>query len=246
MKASRVTYAAPKGEERNRQAISIEQLLVWAYCDQMVHRARHDRDLGVRDSAPLASYSPLWDEGAPVESSRQSGFDAAPDAWRIHEEVLKLGKVTVDCGQDLAAARYHVLEQYRGAEPPLGNCATMDKQARPWPTDGLYEIDVRTLVMMHASRDSRPERRCIPEVRFKPGQVVRHPKSKGGVYSRGWFSHVQPVGVLPGEALQAYEVYRAWRSALEQLQVRFRSIRLTMFDVTRALPPGSQKPRLRA
>jgi hypothetical protein len=58
MKAARVTYrAVPKGEERNREAISIEQLLVWAYCDQMVHRARQLPVEIASNSGPLAAYS---------------------------------------------------------------------------------------------------------------------------------------------------------------------------------------------
>jgi hypothetical protein len=59
------------------------------------------------------------------------------------------------------------------------------------------EIDVRTLVMMHASKDTRPERRCIADFRLKPGPVVRHPKQKGGVYQRGWYSHIRRSACCP-------------------------------------------------
>lgn len=232
--------------DRIRQPLPIEQLLVWAYADQMVHEAQRTPII-VKSKGPLAAYSSLWSEGAtPIDSSINLGFSASDDAWAIHEEVKKLDRVTVDCGQDLAATRYHCLGQYRGAEPPIGYAGAKDKTARgattqrPWPTDGLLTMDVRMLVMIHASQASRPEAPTAPDFRFKPGPLVWHPKRRSHMYARGWFSHIEMDGVTPGEAREALEKYRAWWNALDRLRRQIQASGLTMFKVTDAMPPKAQ------
>lgn len=233
-------------EDRNRRAVSIEHLLVWAYHDQMVHRATRGGVELARGGGPKASSSSMFLEGAPIEASKKQGYEAAEDAWRIHDQVLKLPAITVDCGQDLAAARYHMLGQYRGADPPVSDAGTVDRSRRVWPTDGRLDINVPLLVMIHACKATRPDYDADPDFRLKPGPVVRHPKQKGGVFSRGWYCHVTAEGYLPGDAVQAFEQYQAWHKALERLVKDMQATRLTMFAVTTALPPPPSKPRLRA
>jgi hypothetical protein len=231
-------------EDRNRRAVSIEQLLIWAYHDQMVHQAQRGRSgLTPKSALPIAAASSVWTETTPVDASKNQGFEAAEDAWRIHALVLQLGAISVDCGQDLAAARYHGLSQYRGAEPPLGSVGTVDKTGRPWPTNGMLNIDLRALVMIHANKATRPVIYRAADCRYKPAEVVRHPRQKGGVYARGWFCHVVAEGILPGDVAQAAAVFDAWRQALAQLLAMVRSIRLTMFDVTQGLPTHPQNSR---
>ena len=230
--------------ERIRQPLPVENLLVWAYATQMVHLAQQDQAVTVSRTGPLAAYSSLWnDEGVPINSSVGQGFRASEDAWAIHREVLKLGRVTLDLGDDLRAARYHALP--RGSysiEPPTGPRG-MDMPGKPWPTDGTLMIDVRGLVMLHASMATRPDRPEPVKVRFKPGDVVWHKKRRSGVVSRGWYQHVTAVGILPGDAQAAMAVYGAWRDALKQLRGQVQALRLTMFVCTEALPPLLKKTR---
>jgi hypothetical protein len=200
-------------EDRNRRPVTIEDLLIWAYHDQMVHQARQlPVELVSGSKGPLAAYSSLWNDGAPVESSRKLGFDAAEDAWRIHALVMKLGTTKVDCGQDLAAARYHALEQYRGAEPPIGRLGTVDKTARSWPTNGIVDIDLRVLVILHASRATRPDDDLVADFRMKPGDhgLARSEQSRRlSTAKAGIVQHITADGVLPGHVLQAWALYEA-------------------------------------
>lgn len=223
--------------DRIRQPMSIEQLLVWAYADQMVDRAQRDLDVK-RPSPPRQATSQLWSEGAPVNASAANGFGASDDAWEIHELVRALQPLTLDLGPDLRASRYHGLSQYRGFEPPTDRAATADHTALPWPTDGILKIDVRMLVMVHASRATRPEYPGRPDFRLKAVHkgLVRHPKSKGGVYGRGWYHHVELDGVSPGEAAETAAKYRAWWEALDWVRRQFPPDGLTMFRVTPEMP----------
>lgn len=223
--------------ERRREPVSIEELLVWAYADQRVHQARRTPVELSRGGGPLAAHSSLWTECAPVDGGRNVGFDAADDAWRVHAEVMKLKPVVLDLGPDLRAARYHALGQYRGAAPPTGKPGNADASANVWPVDGVLRIDVQALVMIHATRASRPEKPMPPLVRYKPAETVWHPKRRSKVYARGWFCHVSAVGNLPGDVAADAQAYRAWWEALAGLQARMRATQLTMWSVTQAMPP---------
>lgn len=228
-------------QDRIRKALSIESLLVWAYGEQMVHKARRlPVELG-SSKGPLAAHSALWTECAPVDGGGAKGFDASEDAWRVHEQVMELKRQTVDCGDYLAASRYQGLPQYRGAEPPHSGHRSSEMRgpamARSWPTNGHLLIDVRMLVIMHAAKATRPEQPGPTDFRFKPEQMVRHPSSKGGVYARGWFQHVTAVGILPGDVAMSAATYQAWFDALAQLQRVFTPMMLTMFLVNADLPP---------
>lgn len=229
-------------DDRNRRAVPVEQLVNWAYAVQMVHHAQRGRSaLTMKSASPLAAQSSIFSEVVQVDASRDQGQEAAPDAWRIHDLVMELGMLKVDCGQDLAAARYFVLPQYRGAEPPHGTGGDADKTARPWPTNGLLSIDLRALVMLHGSRASRPLTYAAPDCYYKPEDMVRH-KNNSGAYRLGWFQHVTPVGILPGDVAQADAIYAAWHGALRQLSKGLADIPLTMFSVTDALPPPPINP----
>lgn len=235
-------------ENRNRIRWSVREVLDWAYGDQAVHGARQLPVEIARTSAPLAAYSSLWEDGAPIENTRSSGYDASPDAWRVHEMVLALGRLSLDLGRDLAAARYHALEQYRGAEPPVGemvtdNTARGATSSRTWPTDGLLGINLSVLVMLHASKGTAPAWPDKPKWRFKPGQTVWHPKRKTKIYAKGWFSHVTAEGELPGDVARDQAIYRAWWDALDTLRRRMAVATFTTFAVTTAMPAPPEKPR---
>lgn len=227
--------------ERNRAIVSTEQLLTWAYRDQHVHQARRGPIQREAPQGPLAAYSSLWIEGAPIEASADRGFTAAEDAWKIHHLVMGLGRYEVDCGDDLAAARYHRLGQYRGAEPPIGRRSGQQSD-RPWPTHGKLDLDLRTLVIIHATRAARPMLPGREPVRYERGDIVWHPVRKTKVYAKGWFCHVLADGDLPGDLIEAWEVYMAWRGALVRLQREFRAIPFTMFSVNDVLPIALERP----
>lgn len=238
--SGRVT-GQPAGD-RIRQPVSIEELLRWAYCDQMVDKAVR-APIVVKSKGPLAAYSSLWSEGVPVESSAGAPNVAADDAWVVHDLVQQLGRVTVDCGQDLAATRYHEAPQYRGADPPTGCLGNADQVGRPWPTNGLVNIDVRTLVMVHASRATRPEYPPRPSWRLKAvhkGMVHFPKRGGGGVYRKGWYHHLEIEGVTPGEAAETAAIYDAWWGALDQIRRQLLTIRLMMFMPTLEMPKKIQ------
>lgn len=232
--------------DRIRQPLPIENLLVWAYGTQMVHLAQKEQAITVSKTLPLAAYSSLWsDEGTPIDSSANLGFRASDDAWAIHRAVEKLRPVTLDLGDDLRAARYHALQ--RGSysiDPPTGRISTADLSGNQWPIDGRLKIDVRGMVMMHASQATRPDKPEAVKVRYKPGELVWHPKRRSGNYTKGLFQHVAAVGVLPGHAAVATARYEAWRDALAQLRAQVQALRLTMFVCTDALPPPLRKVRV--
>lgn len=224
----------------------VEALLQWAYGQQMVHLAQRPTAIVARSGGPLAAYSTLWSDGAvPIDSSVDQGFRASDDAWAIHDLVMAIKPVTLDLGQDLAAARYHALGQYRGHAPPLGRAASADHSAQLWPTDGWLTIDVRGLVMVHANRATRPEQVGGDKLRLKPGEVVWHPKRRGGAYTKGLFCHVTASGDLPGDIRASTETYAAWWNALDAMRRQLQSARLTMFSVITAMPPPVRKPRRR-
>lgn len=232
---------------RIREPMPVEALLQWAYGQQMVHLAQRSAIVSRAGGGPLAAYSALWSDGAtPIDSSADQGFRASDDAWAIHDLVQELRPVTLDLGQDLAAARYHALGQYRGAEPPVTRSAPAFQSVWGWPTDGLLKIDVRAQVMVHASRGTRPDFAEPAVWRMKPVHkgMVRHPKLRGGVYRLGWYHHVEIDGVTPGEMAEVAAIYGAWWSALDRLRQRLGTIRLTMFTVTNAMPQKIQADRL--
>jgi hypothetical protein len=231
--------------DRIRQPLPIENLLVYAYGAQMVHQAQRDAVV-VKAKGPLAAYSSLWgDNATPVDSSVNQGFRASEDAWAIHDQVMSLRPVEVDCGHDLRVARFHALPiGSHGIDPPTGRVADADFSGNPWPTNGVLKIDLRALVMIHASRATRPDQPEAVKLRMKPGAVVWHPKRKDRVYSHGLYCRVAPVGYLPGEARQAIALYTAWREALDRLRRQVQAIRLTAFACTDVLPPPVKKVRV--
>jgi hypothetical protein len=72
--------------------------------------------------------------------------------------------------------------------------------------------------------------------------MIWHPVRKTKVYAKGWFCHVSADGDLPGDLIEAWEVYMAWRGALVRLQRQLRAITFTMFSVNDVLPIALEKP----
>lgn len=224
------------GNWRNKRCVSIEQLLWWAYNSQKVHKAL-STPVATKLKLPTLAKASTWSTCAPIDASLEHGFRAASDAWIVHQEVMKLECIVVDCGHDLAASRYHGLAQFRGAEPPIGRIEDRGRSARHWPTDGILELDMRMLVGLHASQVTRPVKPGVPEMRIEPGETVWHPKRKTKVYSKGWFSHVTVVGEMPGEILESLVTYKAWWLALDGLRQQLSPMCLTMFSITNSMPP---------
>lgn len=235
--------------DRIREPLPVEALLQWAYGQQLVHLAKEEALITTKGGGMLAQFSgsTLWsDEAVPIDSSANLGFRASDDAWAIHELVKAVKPLVLDLGADLRATRYFALPRgIRGIEPPTGRPATADFSGDPWPTDGRLRVNVRTLVMVHANMATRPDVPAAAAWRLKPVHkgMVRHPRSKGGVYQQGWYHHVEigPVkagedGVTPGEVAEAQAIYRAWWDALDAIRRQLKSARLTMFMVTDAMP----------
>lgn len=230
--------------DRIREPVGIEYLAQWAYGEQMVQNAKREQ-IVTKAKGPLAAYSALWSNGeTPIDSSADTNFQrASDDAWAVDDLVKEIRPIKVDLGKDLRATRYHALQ--RGSysiDPPTDRPATMDDAGNRWPTDGILRIDPRALVMVHASRATRPELLGKPKWRIKPVHkgMVRHPRSKGGAYRFGWYHHVEIDGISPGEVAEAAAIYRAWWEALDRLRQQLRGVRLGMFMLTDAMPPKPQ------
>ena len=60
--------------DRNCLALGTEPLLLWAYRDRLAHQAqRGPKELTASKTGPLAAYSSLWKQAAPIEASWHPG-----------------------------------------------------------------------------------------------------------------------------------------------------------------------------
>ncbi len=240
--------------DRIREPVPVEALLQWAYGEQMVHLAQRETLITTKGGGMLSKFSgsAMWsDEAVPIDTSANLGFRASDDAWIVRKLVDALKPVEVDLGQDLAASRFFARGEFRGAPPPVTRASTADHTGTGWPTNGILRINVRSLVEVHANRATRPDMPGPARWRLKAVHkgMVRHPRSKGGIYQLGWYHHLEiggvkagEEGVTPGEVAEASAIYAAWWEALDELRRQLKQMRLTMFMLTDAMPRKIQAP----
>ena len=214
----------------NRISKDVESLLVWAFCDQMVHKACA---LGLgrmsvsgfskgRDSTERVATT--MQLGTGISTSMNLGFEAPYDAYVVQDAVALLP------------------EWYRDVVPAsllpnlaVSSCLFVDRAA-----SRKMDVPVRDLVLRHAITGTRPDFRAAPaRLRAVPGNVVYHPGSK-----REWYCQVGFEGDTEEIILRSRTEFLVWRLGLEFVRDRLRADGLLRkFHVSDALP---QIPAIKA
>lgn len=214
--------------------VAIRDLLVWAYRDQIVHAARPEGlpvGMGRCEGPRLASMSFGAD---PVDTSGHGDFEAAFDAWRVHEAV-----------QALPDAEW----QLSGIERAmLQTRAMIGGNALAVPA--VQTIRVRSVVFQAAVTDRPPDWCPSPVYRWAHQETQTDRRHGNPVYDgrrHAVVGHrVTAVGFDPWQVRSAKTTYAAWIDALRSLQTTLRA-KLRDFELTGELPAvspwSSGKPR---
>lgn len=192
--------------------LSIEQLLVWAYRDQLVHVARREDDLipsKVRGAAVLR-YKTLTDVftlGTHVDSSQSIGFTAHPDAFAVHDAVKTLTPIDA-----------------RVPDETFGQCAPgLHESALPY-VEPSFTVNRARLVQAQALAGQRPDWIEEPILIVEKGDPIYAKTRRGEVKRDGMGRRivhmvmVQFVGDMPWEVERARITYQIWAQALAELR----------------------------
>jgi hypothetical protein len=212
-----------------KKRVGIEDLLIWAYRDQMVHAARPEgapAELGRLAGAPKCkASSALFGADGVGEGSRNLGFEAAPDAWRVHAAVLGLGREAF------------VHPAWRG-----GLCAPDVARGTVVEIEPLKSYSRAGIVMACALEARRPDWVPAPKTKVVRGAVVykRQPNGQPARDRSGQsiplLQVVRFAGDMPWEIDRARVEYRLWLDCLRMLRERLNG-RCAAFDLTEILPP---------
>lgn len=213
-----------------KEKIGIESLLVWAYQVEMVHVAREEGLAGEAMSAK-SDKAVLSGGGSDcsidtVDSSRNCGFAAKFDAYRVHEMVTGLATVDVplpaDCVGEADTRRVS-----RG-EVPSADLALRVRRSQ--------------LVMSSAIDGHAPDWMPAPQIRVERGEVICERSRSGRILRdragrpRELLQLVRFIGDMPWTVARAHVVYREWALALRVLRVQLRDV-LKAYDLTDVVPP---------
>lgn len=212
----------------SKKRITIEDLLVWAYRDQMVHAAR---GAAVPDELAM-DWGTGYGNGGPsvdiVDSSIKMQFKAAPDAYVVHEAVSGLARVNRELPAD-AFGRFSSLDLSRGSLPDAERRVTIGRSQ---------------LVMTSALDAHAPDWVEKPQINVVRGEVIwsRYPngeikrdKRKLPIAS---LQLVRFEGDMPWDVARARLVYSEWVEALGYLRGQLASM-LDAFSLSDVLPPAA-------
>jgi hypothetical protein len=222
-----------------KKEIGVSDLLVWAYRDEMVHAARPE---GVpAECAPgsggvlrFKTLNDVYDLGASVWSSRSSGFEASPDAYRIHAAVLALAPIEAQLPAS-AAGGAHGNELARGTTPEIERAFVVK----------------RSSLVMTCALDGHPpdwiekpslivERGALLYQRDRKGRIMRDKKGNSLELVR----LVSFVGDAPWAVAKARRIYEVWIETLRELRESLAGT-LERFDLSAALPAARPWARMR-
>lgn len=195
--------------ERIKTRISIEDLLIWAYRDQMVHVARREDELvGSRVRAVPRGYGSALAPLEAVESSPRVFFSASEDAFAVHAKVRSLSKVKVALPADCVGK----VDERVAVRTAVPNVA------------GLITVDRAQLVMGAALDGRRPDWVAAPAIKIERGQLIYDRDRRGRVRydaagrPRIVLQLVRFIGDMPWEVARARVIYAIWVAALDQLR----------------------------
>lgn len=208
-----------------RKEIGIEDLLVWAYRDQMVHAARpEDEPVELGKAGPPRCAAMNFAIGGEARSNY--GFEADPDAWIVHRAVGRLGEAMVT------------------VEPPprFGAVDVSRDDSLMWPQ--RFRVDVAKVTMAAAIDGGRPDWMPDGPGRLRDAKVTIWARGAGGAIKRhrvtgeqiGLLCVVKPEGPMPWEVERARAVYGVWWEGLASLRESLRG-NVRRFEVTAKMPP---------
>lgn len=190
--------------------ITVERLLQWAYAEQLVHMARPDdvpAEVAASYSTEMAS---VRDDGAvPITSSRNFGFEAAPDAYVVHDAVMGLGEQEIVLPPSCYGAAV-----VRGIIPEI---------------ETRFKLSLPSLMFQWAVRCKRPDWMEQSSLVMERGTalygITERRRRVVVMYT------VRSIGDKPWEVERARLIYCAWVDALERLRWTLRG-ELERFAVT--------------
>jgi hypothetical protein len=215
-----------------KRKLTIEQALVWAYRDQMVHAAMPQ---GVPLEA-VQGYSPGLSEGRfmadKVDSSRPLGFGAAPDAYAIHAAVQALVPLVVrrsDEEVEMIFARKLMHNDRKALERMATGNATRPEMA--------LTLMPRQIVQTYAMAGTRPDLGDDVQVSVEQGPRVYFDRHGQVVHyhTRFGFTVINLVGDDPLEVIAWRRLYMVWHCALASLLNSLSGLRT--IALTGVLPP---------
>mgnify|MGYP001088075765 CR=1 FL=1 len=232
MKAGIARAVVPPWDGR-KHAISVAALVVWAYRDQMVHAARPE-GMPVeiaRDWSPRIAQSAFAADF--VESSIKLDFAAAPDAYRVHDAVLRLPVIERQRSEDeiacLMARRLCASELARlGADD-----ARREGRGNATEPDPIETIHLGSLVFTWAMRGCAPDWVADPVYAYERGHAFYRGQRREGVGHQ-----VKPVGDDPLAIEHQRSLYALWAGAMATVRTDLLTrYRLRQFALSVELPP---------
>ena len=210
-----------------KKEIGIEDLIAWAYADQMVHVAQPEAAMMIG-----AARAPSGYRHAPLDAVDASGgggwFTAAPDAFVVHEIVSTLPTLRAQLPDDCI-----------GRAGPGVSAGTLPR------VDMVFNVRRAQLVMTHGIDRTRPDWIADPVLIVERGEII-YAKSKNGTVKRDRKTGRQIIaeqmvrfrGDKPWDVARARVIYSHWLSALLEVKDRLRGRALASHVVTGELPPA--------
>lgn len=213
-----------------RMPIAICDLLIWAYRDQMVHVARPEHAPIGLVGACAPRLAAMQFGADPVDASHGGDFEAAYDAWRVHDAVMALPE-TVE---------WHLSSDEVGvcqARAMLRGDATGGTAVRT-----VRLIPLRSVVFQSAMQSMPPDWCPWPDYRWAHQETG--PRKRYGEPIRFGKRHdvaghlVRPIGDDPWQVQVARVRYGLWSDALMRLSGDL-GPRLHGHVLTGELPPAA-------
>jgi hypothetical protein len=211
-----------------KKRIKIEDLLVWAYREEMVHAARPEgmpaECMGGGGSPRLGFGSGFETEC--VETSFNFGFGAAADAYRVHRAVSALGPVEVRMAVGEVGVE-HSIDMARGAMPEV---------------ERSFVVKRASLVITCAIDGRAPDWIDRPSLIVERGELLYQRDRKGRILRdvRGraleLMQLVSFIGDMPWAVAKARRIYGVWHHALWALIAALNDAGLERFTLTDEMP----------
>ncbi len=220
----------PQSRNPTQKEISIQDLLVWAYRDEMVHAAKAPGVPVELTRARLREWradqmAEMMALGVNVDASVRLDFEAPVDAYRVDRAVACLGEAVGE-----------IEAMYLPPVPVL----SMDVNPSSAPVvERAVKARLGQLVFSAAVGDGAPDWITSPELRLSRGKCVMgrdwRPRRAGGAQQIALLQIVEWHGDAPWCVGAARARYALWWDALERLRAVLAG-GLERFVLTNAMP----------